>query len=132
MNIARSFITEMIAQGFGTVFGTNIYIGSAPQDAPDLCWWVIPSGGSPQAKNDTAELQKSYVLNVYYRNTDAEDVYETIQNFEIEFNRPTCRTLTGFDTIEIEALSFPTDQDIDNEDRTVGLTQITIRTYYKE
>jgi hypothetical protein len=131
MNIARSFVTLMESLSFGT-FGTDIYIGSAPQDAPDPCWWVVSSGGSPQTKNSTPELQKSYLLNVFYRNTDAENVHETIQAFEVEMNKQTCRTLSGFDTIEVEAISFPTDQDLDNEDRTVGLTQVAIRTYYKE
>lgn len=132
MNIANDFVTLMISLGYGTVFGTDIFIGGAPQNAPDPCWWVVTSGGSPLKKNITAELQKSYVLDVYYRDIDAEGVYDIIQAFEIEMNKPTCRTLANFDTIEIEAISFPTDQDIDDEERTVGLTQITIRTYYKE
>ena len=132
MNIARSFVDYMIAQGFGTVFGTDIFIGGIPQDAPDTAWWVVSAGGSPGTKNQTAELQKNYVLNIYYRSTDAESVYNEIQSLEIELNKPTCITLAGFDTIEIEATTFPTDQDLESEERTVGLLTATVKTYYKE
>lgn len=131
MNIAESFSTYMQSLSLGT-FGTDIYIGSVPLDAPNTCWWIISSGGSPVQKNHTAEVMKQYNLDVYYRSTDSESLYNTLHDFEVTLNNPNCTQLTDFDTIEIQAISFPADQDIDNEDRTVGLLQVTIRTYYKE
>ena len=128
MNIARSFVTYMEGQSLGT-FGTDIFIGAVPQDAPDPCWWLMTSGGAPQSRNDTGEVVKVYVLDLFYRNTDAEDVYEVLQALEVLLNTGNCTQLSGFDTIEIQALLFPTDQDIDDQDRTVGLTQVTIKTY---
>ena len=118
-------------EGFGT-FGTDIFIGVAPQNAPDPCYWLTTSGGSPESRNDTGEVIKIYTINLYYRNTDAEDVYNKMQELEVEFNKANCTQLNGFDTIQLSATLFPTDQDIDNEERTVGIIEITVKTYYKE
>ena len=131
MNIAKSFVEYMEAQALGT-FGTDIYIGVIPQGAPDKCYWLTTSGGTPQSRNQTGEVIKNYVIDVFYRNTDAEDVYDTIQALEVLLNTGNCTQLTGFDTIEMQATLFPTDQDIDNQERTVGLIQVTVKTYYKE
>lgn len=128
MNIARSFSLYMESLSLGT-FGTDLYIGSVPLNADDPVWWIVTSGGSTESKNQTGEKVKQYILNVYYRNTDAEDVYETLQDFEETVNSDACTQLQGFDTIELEATQFASDQDIDNQDATVGLIQVTIRTY---
>lgn len=132
MNIAESFVEAMIGLGFGTTLGVDVFIGGVPQSAPSAAWWVLYSGGSPFSKNKTAELQKNYRLNVFYRSTDAKDVYDKMQDLEIALNRPGCINLSDFDTIEVEATLFPTDQDIDSEERTVGLLEVSIKTYYKE
>ncbi len=130
MNIAESFVTYMEGLGLGTL-GTDIFIAGAPKSAPASCWWVVLNGGIP-LKTDTGEVQKEYSLNVYYRSNSQSGVYDQLNNFEIEVNKAHCTQLTGFDTIDMSAITFPTDQDLDNEDRTVGLTQVTITTYYKE
>lgn len=128
MNIARSFVQFMEGE-LSATFGTDIFIGGAPIDAQDRIWWVIAAGGTPIGKNNTGEKVKNYLLSVFYRNTDAEDVYETIQGFEDLINAGQCKELNGYDTIELEATTFATDQDIDNEDRTIGLIQVTITIY---
>lgn len=128
MNIAKSFVEYMEDLGMG-IFGTDIFIGNIAIDAPDKAWWVLSSGGASLTKNSTGERIKNYTLSVYYRNTDAEDVYETMQEFEEEINSKHCIQLDTYDTIEMEASVFPTDQDLDNEDRVVGLMQIKISIY---
>lgn len=128
MNITESFVNYMEDLSFGT-FGTDIFIGIIPETAPDKSWWVIPAGGSPVKKNHTGERIKDYLLNVYYRNTDAEDVYETIQEFEEEINTKQCIQLDTYDTIEMEASVFQSDRDLDNEDRVVGMLQIKVSVY---
>jgi hypothetical protein len=128
MTISKSFATYLQSAGFGTL-GTNLYIGGAPMDAPDTCMWILAGGGSPIVKNQTGEKVKQYFLSVFYRSTDAEDVDDTLHALEVNLNSPTCPQLTDFDTIEIECTSFPTDQDIDNENRTEGLLQVTITNY---
>lgn len=128
MNITKSFIQFMEDEGFGT-FGTDIFIGGAPLEAPDPCWWVLSSGGTNTIKTHTGEKVKNYTINVFYRNTDAEDVYETLQTFEEDVNSAGCIQLDTYDTIEMEALLYPTDQDIDLEDRTVGVVEVAITVY---
>ena len=131
MNIVEAFVDYLEEKEFGTL-GTDIFISSVPQEAPDKCFWLISAGGSPQDENATGEMIKSYIVSLYYRNTDAKDVYDILHNLEVLINSNDCTQLTDFDTIDLRATAFPIDQDIDNEDRTVGLLQITIDTYYKE
>jgi len=128
MNIAKSFVEYMEDLGMGT-FATDIFIGNIAIDAVDKAWWVVSSGGATLSKNNTGERIKNYTLSVFYRNTDAEDVYEQMQEFEEEINSKGCIQLDGYDTIEMEALVFPTDQDLDNEDRVVGLLQVKVSVY---
>lgn len=131
MNITESFVEYLESKLFGTL-GTDIFIGTIPQDAPDNCYLLIGAGGSPLARNQTGEVIKNYSIDLYYRNLSAEAVYNTMQSLEIEINKANCTQLTGFDTMEMQATLFPSDQDIDNQDRTVGLVQVLIKTYYKE
>jgi hypothetical protein len=128
MNIVRAFVDYLESLSFGN-FGTDIFIGGVPQSAPDKCMWLLSSGGSPTNRNETNEMVKRYVVNVFYRNTDQEDVYDTLQEIEEAINGDSCVNLTGYDTLSMEATNFPTDQDLDNEDRTVGLLQVTITVY---
>lgn len=128
MNIAKSFVDYMEDLSMG-IFGSTIYINSVPQEAPDAVWWVVKSGGSPIRKNSTGERVKDYNLSVYYRDTDAEQVYELMQDFEEEINSKSCIQLDGYDTIEMEASIFTADQDLDNEDRIVGLMNVRISVY---
>ena len=128
MNVAKSFVEYMESLGMGT-FSTDIFVGGIPQDAPDNSWWVISSGGSPIRKNHTGERIKDYILDVFYRNTNAEDVYESIQEFEEEINSKGCVQLSGYDTVEMEASILSTDRDIDNEDRVLSLLQVRISIY---
>lgn len=128
MNIAESFVEYMEDLSMGTL-GSTIYINSVPQEAPDAVWWVVKSGGSPVRKNSTGERVKDYILSVYYRDTDAEQVYELMQDFEEEINSKGCIQLDGYDTIEMEASIFTADQDLDNEDRVVGLISVRITVY---
>lgn len=128
MNIAEAFVEYMEDLSMGTL-GSTIYINSVPQKAPDAVWWVVKSGGSPVRKNSTGERVKDYTLSVYYRDTDAEHVYELMQDFEEEINSKGCVQLDGYDTIEMEASIFTADQDLDNEDRVIGLISVRISVY---
>ncbi len=131
MNITEAFADFLEAEEIG-VFGTNLFIGGAPLDGPDLCFWLVSSGGAPVSSNQTNEMVKEYTIDVFYRNTDPEDVYDVLQSLEILLNNGSCKTIGSFDIIDVQTSLFPTDQDIDNEDRTVGLLTVKIVTYYKE
>lgn len=127
MNIVRSFANFLENRGYGT-FGDDIFIGGAPLEA-DMCWWIVSGGGSSSIKNQTGERVKNYLISVFYRNIDAEDVYESLQELEEDLNSKECLELEDYETVEVEAISFPADQDLDSEDRTVGLLQVNLRVY---
>ena len=125
MNIKKAFQQFMRANGY-----TPVYIGGVPQDAPAVCWWITGAGGLNIGKNKTGEKMKNYIISVYYRDPDAEQVDEKLQQFEEFINADNCVDIGNYDIIETEATVFPTDQDLDNQDRTVGLIQITLTVYF--
>lgn len=129
MNVTAQFVRLMDTEfSLGTP-GQDIFIGGVPKRAPDRCWWVTSGGGSVEQKLRTGETFKNYVADVYYRSDSDRDVYEKLQAFEEQINSAGCLQLDGYNTIDLEAILFPTDQDLDSEDRTVGLLQVRIRTY---
>lgn len=130
MNIVESFSTYIEGLS-GATLGTNLFIGGVPLSAPSSCYWIIGTGGSINLDLKTGEKIKTYTIQIYYRNTDAEAVYDNLQSLEELINSDNCTTLSGYDTIDMTAVSFPVDRDIDDEDRTVGLLETNI-TIYKE
>lgn len=128
MTIRKALIEWMEANSLGT-FGTDIFAGAAPLKAPDKCFWIMTTGGAPVSKNVTGEREKAYVASIYYRNTDAEDVDEKLQELEELINSKLCDPIPHYENLGLEATAFPSDQDLDNEERSVGLLQVTISTY---
>lgn len=128
MNITKAFVEYMESKGFGTQ-GTNLYIGGVPANSPDASWWAIASGGSAIVKSVTGGKMKNYVIRVFYRDIDQEEVMNQLQAFEEEMNSGACDQLNGYDNIEIEASSYPADQDLEQENRTVGMVEVTVTTY---
>lgn len=128
MNIVESFKEWMEDNGFGA-FGTDLYTGGVPLEAPDDAYWITASGGSNIGKNVTGEKQKNYILNIYYRSSNQENIYDKLQAIEEALNTKECIELEAYTVIEVETTAFPVDQDIDNEDRSVGLIQATITAY---
>lgn len=130
MNIAERFARSYLQDelGIGT-FGQDIFIGSVPQSAPEAAWWLYTSGGGKTADTPVGGSMKQYQLDVLYRSVSAEDVYNKLQELEESINADGCTQLAGYDTIDIEATLFPADQDLDSENRTVGLLQVRITTY---
>ena len=130
MNISESFAEYLVNLGIGTL-GQNIFIGNAPSSnqAPDSIWWIVANGGSPIRRNSTGEMLKSYKIDVFFRDRDYKTVYNELNSLEESINCDGCPELDEYDTISIEANSFPIDNDLDNEDRKVGLLQINLTTY---
>lgn len=128
MTLKRAFIEYMESKGFGT-FGVDLFLNGAPLDSPNNCWWVLAAGGSHVSENKTGEKIKNYTLSVFHRSLDAEELDQEMHAFEEELNTQQCDQLTGFETIDISVTTFPSDQDIDNENRTISLAQVTVQTY---
>lgn len=130
-NLAEAFVA-FLAAATGATFGENIFIGDAPSSdqAPDALWWVNAFGGSGLTKLPTGETLRPYTVEVRYRNKSNKAVYDALYDLEDGINSTTF-DLTGFDVYDVSTLSFPTDEDLDGEDRKVGLLQVRI-TIYKE
>lgn len=129
-DIAQSFANYLQGLGIATL-GQDLWIGEAPNsnEVPDNIWWILAFGGSPIRKNGTGEATKQYQIQVFARNTNPRVIASAMSQLEEDLNCDGCSQLDGFDTIDIEATVFPIDQDIDSEDRKVGLLQATLTTY---
>lgn len=130
MNLAEAFAQYLDDSGVATL-GTDLFISKAPSSdlVLDSIWWVVASGGQPSARATTGEAVKEYVIDVFYRNRNAQAVYSELFSLEEELNCTGCIDIDGFDAISVQATSFPVDQDLDAEDRSVGLVQVLVRTY---
>lgn len=128
MNIAESFANYLATQ-LSLTLGDDLYIGGVPVEAPDECWWLVAGGGGSITKHATGEKQKNYIVTVYHRAFSAKTVLDNLQALEVIINSGQCTQLDGYNTVEMEATIFPTDQDIDNQELTIGLVQIAITTY---
>jgi hypothetical protein len=126
MTILQSFKLYMESLGY-----TDIYIGGLPvgEDVANNQWGIVASGGNNIIKAQTGEKMKQYLISAYFRSNKAELVDETMFLFETQINEGNCDQLEDFDTIEMEALSFPSDQDLDSEDSTVALCEVAINVY---
>ncbi len=129
-NLPSAFASYLDSITTSTI-GQDLFIGEAPSSnkAPDALMWVIASGGDIERKLSTGEKMKSYLVEVRYRNRNYQTVYDTLQTIEEDLNNGNCTQLSGYDTISIEATTFPIDQDLDDEGRKVGLLAVTISTY---
>lgn len=128
MNISKAFTDYMVDNGYGT-FGDDLFIGGVPLEAPDTCWWVLSAGGASEPRNSTGERLKSYIVSVFYRNTSTEGVYEQLQALEELINGAECIEFDDYTLIDMEAITFATDQDLDSEERTIGLMQVSLMVY---
>lgn len=98
-------------------------------NAVDSLWWIIDSGGSPLSRNQTGETTKEYQVQIFYRDRNYKSVKNKLFSLEEDMNCDGCTQLSGFETVDMEATTFPIDNDLDSEDRKVGLLQVTITTY---
>lgn len=130
MNLAEAFATHL-ATLTGTTLGQTLFIGEAPSSdkVADSIWWIVENGGGVIQKNSTGEAQKSYQISVFYRNRNYKAVKDAMFTLEESLNCDGCTQLSGYDTIDIEAITFPIDNDLDSEDRKIGLLQVNITTY---
>lgn len=125
-NIVEAFAEYLESSSVATL-GTDLFIGEAPTD-PDALWWLTGNGGNPETKAATGERIKTYQVGVFYRDRSGKNVYDRLFALEDQLNSGSI-DLTGFDTVEVQAITFPIDQDLDDEDRKVGLLQAQLTIY---
>ena len=132
MNIAEDF-ADYLETITGSTLGQDLFIGEAPSSnkVGDNIFWIVTSGGVKTLKAQTGEAIKAYTIDVYYRSTNYQGVYNVMQALEEELNCAGCVQIGSYDTIEVEAVTFPIDTDLDDEERKVGLLQANL-TIYKD
>lgn len=130
MSLVSAF-ADYLASVTSTTLGQTLFIGNAPSSdkVADQIWWIVESGGSVIGRNATGEKQKSYQIDIFCRSRDYEYIKTQMSSLEEDLNCDNCSQISGYDTIDIEATTFPIDNDLDSEDRKVGLLQATITTY---
>ncbi len=109
--------------------GVDLFLNRVDADAPDNCWWVITSGGSPIQKLSTGEKVKQYFISIYHRNLNGKSLERNLFRLEELLNSRGCVELTGFEVVEIEAQSFASDEDLTSEERRIGFLQANVKVY---
>lgn len=136
MNIVESFAQYMEDSGVATL-GHDLFISRAPasnsDDAngspiPDNLWWLTAGGGAQVTGSQTRKMH-AYTLNIYYRDRQAMSVYDKLQQLADDVTCAGCLELEDHEVIGVELSGLWSDQDLDDESRTVGLLQVTITTY---
>jgi hypothetical protein len=132
MSLIGAFAAYLETSGIATL-GTDLFIGKAPSSdqAADALWWLKSFGGILTTRLKTGETVKTYQIQVYYRDRNAKNVEDKLFDLEERLNGRDTPELLGFSTVETQALVFPYDNDLDDEDRKVGLLQANI-VIYKE
>lgn len=130
MTVFQSFIKFLETKGCG-IFGQNIYAYRVPNSKKTATeiYWLIPSGGYPVRRTATGQTVKLYQILIYFRSNSAEKVDNTLNALEELLNCSGCVELEDFELVDIQATSFPTDQDLDSENRMVGMVQVQLQVY---
>lgn len=130
MTISRAFVKFLEDKGCG-IFGQNIFLYRVPNSLKTQTelYWVIPSGGMKISTNKTGEAIKAYNFLIYFRSNEAKVVDETLSELEEMLNCSSCVKLDGFELVSINTTQFPADQDIDSENRMVGMIQVQLSVY---
>lgn len=130
MNISQSF-AEFLETVTGATLGQDLFIGQAPSSnkVQSAIWWIVASGGGRDVNNVTGEAIKSYTIDILYRSRNYQSVYDEMQSLETALNCDSCVQLEGFETLDVKAQILYIDDDLDAEDRKVGVLQANITVY---
>lgn len=126
--VGEAFVKFLQEKGIG-VFGTNLYLGEMPLEAPDDSWLVVVNGGNPEVVTLDGGMIKLYTFNIYHRSLAGKEIERTLFSLEEELNCASCINLEGFETIYSRATNFAQDLDLENEERRIGMLQAQIRLF---
>ena len=126
--VGEAFVDFLQGKGIGT-FGIDIFLGELPQEAPDNAWLVVVSGGNPELVTLDGSMIKLYTFNIYHRSLAGKEVERELFSLEEELNRANCIQLDGFETIYSRATNFSQDEDLENENRRIGMLQAQVRLF---
>lgn len=127
MNIVEAFANWLGTESVATL-GQDLFISRSPKQ-PNSLYWLIAAGGASGNRNVNEGVLQTHNISVYFRDNDGQVVYDNLHDLEEMVLTTGCLTLEGYEVISISTDGPFTDNDLDNESRTVGLLQITIETY---
>lgn len=126
--VGEAFIEFLQDKGYGT-FGTDLFLGEMPLDAPDEAWLVTVGGGNPEMVTLDGAMLKLYTFNVYRRSLAGKELERKLFSLEETLNCASCVNLSGFETIYSRATQFAQDMDLENENRRIGVIQAQVRLF---
>ena len=131
MNVVEAFATYLEEELSLATLGTDMFISRAPSgvDTDNAIWWLVLSGGGRSVKNATGEWSQTSEISVYYRSTDPAEAYALLERLNHDLLSAGCIELVGYTVREIETTGPFADQDLDDEERTLGLLQVSLTTY---
>lgn len=126
MTVSQAF-AAYLASTQGLTLGQNLFISRVPSSnkVSDPVFWIKSYGGPLLSRSIQGRASKQYVIEVYFRAYGAETVDETLQALG-EALTPKNITLAGYDLQDADTNGPWTDQDLDDEERTVGLLQVKL------
>lgn len=126
--VGEAFIKFLEDKAIGS-FGTDVFFGEMPHDAPDDSWLVVVSGGNPDTVMLDGGMIKVYTFNIYRRSLAGKKIERDLFSLEETLNCASCVNLEGFETIYSRATQFAQDIDLDNANRRIGLLQAQVRLF---
>lgn len=126
--VGEAFIKFLEDKGVGA-FGTDLFMGELPKDAPDDSWLVLVSGGNPDTLTLDGGMIKLYTFNIFRRSLAGKKIERDLFSLETDLNCASCVNLEGFETIYSRAVQFAQDVDLDDTNRRIGLLQAQVRLF---
>lgn len=126
--VGEAFVAFLESKNIGT-FGTDLFLGEMPLDAPDNAWLVVVNGGNPEKVTLDGSMIKLYTFNIFHRSLAGKEIERELFSLEEDLNCASCVNLEGFETIYSRATNFAQDTDLENEDRRIGLLQAQVRLF---
>lgn len=127
MNIVEAFADWLQDQSVATL-GQDLFISRSPK-TPNRLFWLIANGGESGDRNVNSGIRQTQVISAYFRSTDPQEVYDELHALEEMVLTNNCLELEGFTVISVNTNGPFSDTDLDSEQRTVGLLEITIEIY---
>lgn len=127
MNVTHAFAEYLEGAGLATL-GTDMFISRAPSStkAGNRVFWLKAAGGSTPIRSVNGTPRVEHVIEIYHRDVAGEGVYETLQSLGDLLSDAGCVPLSGYNVMSISTNGPWADQDLDDEEREVGMIQATI------
>lgn len=128
-NIVEAFRDWMETESLATP-GQDLFISKAPTGT--TAYWLVASGGNTGVRYPNGGGITDTTISVYYRDPEPKNVYDNLEALRDSVECAGCLELEGYTVVSIYTTGPFADQDLDSEDRTVGLLEITLSLKKKE